>query len=75
MVLFCHCGDRRSLTAFFADLDVEALDFLVEGAQRDVELLGGVGLVPVAALELFDDDAALDVFEDVEEGGVGVVFE
>ena len=40
-----------------------------------MELLGGVGLVAVAALEFLDDDAALDVFEDVEEGGVGVVFE
>ena len=65
----------RSLPALFADLDVEALDFLIEGAERDVELFGGVGLVPVAALELFDDDAALDVFEDVEEGRVGVVLE
>src|ERR1700678_4405874 len=40
-----------------------------------MELLGGVGLVPVAALQLLDDDSPLDVFEDVEEGGVGVVFE
>jgi hypothetical protein len=61
--------------ALFADLDVEALDLLVERGERDAELLGGVGLVPVAALELLDDDAALDVFEDVEERGVGVVLE
>jgi hypothetical protein len=29
-------------------------------------LLGGFSLVPVGALELVDDDAALNVFEDVE---------
>ena len=40
-----------------------------------MELFCGVGLVPVAAFEFLDDDAALDVFEDVEEAGVGVVFE
>jgi hypothetical protein len=55
------------LSAALADLDVEALDLLVEGGQRDVELLCGVGLIPIAALEFLDDDAALDVFEDVEE--------
>ena len=38
-------------------------------------MLGGVGLVPVAAFELVDDDAAFDVFEDVEERGVTVLFE
>src|SRR5271165_447078 len=63
------------LSALFAYLDVEALDFLVERGEWDAELLGGVGLVPVAALQFFDDDAALDIFEDVEERGVGVVFE
>src|SRR5580692_5000654 len=59
-----------SVTAFFADFYVQALDLLVERAERDVELLGGVGLVPVAAFEFLNDDAALDVFEDVEERGV-----
>ena len=66
---------RLLFPALFADFDVEALDLLVEGGERDAELLGGVGLVPVAALELFDDDAALDDFEDVEERGVGIVLE
>ena len=54
------------LSALFANLNVEAFDLLVEGGERDVELLGSVGLVTVTALELFNDDAALDVFEDVE---------
>src|ERR1700739_1474951 len=61
--------------AAFADFYVQALDLLVQRRERDVELLGGVSLVPVAALQFFYDDAALDVFEDVEEGGIGIVFE
>src|ERR1039458_1526543 len=65
----------RLFPALFADLDGEAFDLLVEGRERNAELLGSLSLVAVAALELFDDDAALDVFEDVEERGVGVVFE
>jgi hypothetical protein len=59
----------------FADFDAEAFDFLVERGEGDAELLGGFGLVAVAAFELVDDDAALDVFHDVEEGGVGAVLE
>jgi hypothetical protein len=35
---------------FFADLYVQAFDLLVESGQGDVELFGGVGLVPVVAL-------------------------
>jgi len=56
-------------------LNIQALDFLIQGAERDVELLGGVSLVAVAALQFLCDDAALDIFENVEEGGVGVVFQ
>ena len=41
---------RFLFAAFFADFYVEALDFLVEGGEGDMELLGGVGLVAVAAL-------------------------
>ena len=67
--------DPTLLSALLVNLDIEALDLLVEGGERDAELLGGVGLVSVAAIELFDDDAALDVFENVEERGVGGVFE
>src|SRR5450631_309318 len=40
-----------------------------------MELLRGIRLVPVTALELFNDDAALDIFENVEQAGIGVVFE
>src|SRR5580658_4628027 len=61
--------------ALFADLDIQPLDFLVQRRERDAELFGGVGLVPVAALEFLDDDAALDDFENIEERGVGIVLE
>src|SRR5713101_6884303 len=54
-------------TAAAADIDAEALDFLVERGERDHEALGGFGLVPVGALEHVDDDAALDFVHDLEE--------
>ena len=57
------------------DFDVEALDLLVEGGEGDFEVLGCFGLVPVAALEPVRDDAALDLFHQVEERGVGLVVE
>ena len=57
------------------DLYVEALDLLVESGERDPEVFGGFGLVPVAALETVGDDAALDLLHQVEEGGVGLVVE
>ena len=41
---------RRSIPALFADFDVQSLDLLVERAEWDVELFGGIGLVPIAAL-------------------------
>ena len=40
-----------------------------------MELLGRVGLIPVAALELLDNDAALDVLKDVEQRGVRIMLE
>src|SRR5713226_1987837 len=54
-------------TAAAADINAEALDFLVEGGERDHEALRGFGLVPVGALEHVDDDAALDFVHDLEE--------
>ena len=57
-------GGPPLFAAALADFDVQALDLLVEGRERNAELLGGVGLVPVATLQLLDDDAAFDVFED-----------
>src|ERR1035438_721478 len=64
-----------SVPAALPNLDVQALDLLVQRGERDAELLRGLGLVAVAALQFVDDDAALDVFHDVEERRVGAVLE
>jgi len=55
--------------------DVQPLDLLIQGGKRDVELLGRIGLVPVAALQFLNDDAPLDVFENVEQRSIGIVLE
>ena len=54
--------------ALALDLDVEALDLLVEGREGNLEAFGGVGLAPVVLLELLDDEAALELVQDVEIG-------
>src|SRR5713101_7734298 len=60
-------------TAAAADINAEALDFLVEGGERDHEALRGFGLVPVGALEHVDDDAAFDFVHDLEERRLAAV--
>ena len=71
----CLRGRLDLVSGSLLDLDVESLDLLVEGGEGDSEVFGGFGLVPVAALEAVGDDAALDLFHEVEEAGVGFVFE
>ena len=61
--------------AAFLYLHIEPLDLLVQRAERNLEELGGLGLVPVAAFEAVGNDAALDLFHEVEERGVGAVVE
>jgi hypothetical protein len=68
-------GGGYLVAGTFFYFDVEALDFLVESGERDLEVLGGFGLVPVAALKTVGDDAAFDLFHEVEEGGVGLMVE
>jgi len=68
-------GNRSLLFHALLGLDAEALDLLVKGREGYVKLLSRFCLVPVGALQLVSDDAALDVFENVEERGVGIVFE
>src|ERR1700675_1348848 len=46
-----------------ARLDTEALDLLVWRRKRDLESLGGFGLIPVRALEHVHDDSPLHFFE------------
>ena len=61
-------GTTRPALVFhpLLDLDREPLDLLVERGKRDAELLRRVRLVPLAALQLVDDDAPLDIFQNVE---------
>jgi len=40
-----------------------------------VEAFGGLGLVPVTFLQHIEDDVALAVFDDVEQGGVAAMFQ
>ncbi len=54
-------------TATPADVDAQALDFLIERGERNHEALGGFGLVPSGALKHIDDDAAFDFVHDLEE--------
>ena len=51
---------------------VQPLDLLVQRRQRNLEVLRGLGLVPVAALQPVGDDAPLDLFHQVEEGRIGL---
>ena len=53
-----------------SNLHVQPLDFLVQGGERDVEAVSGLGLVPVALLQHVANDAALAVFDDLEQRGV-----
>ena len=56
--------------ALLADLDIQVLDLLIQGGERDVEAFGGFGLAPTAFLEAALDDAAFVVVDDFEERGV-----
>jgi hypothetical protein len=53
------------IPSLFANLDIEPLDLLIQRRERNAELLGGISLVSVAALQFPDHDAALNVFEDL----------
>ena len=53
--------------ALLLDLNIQAADFLVQRRKRDVKMLRGFRLVPVAAFQHVGDDAPLDVFDNFEE--------
>ncbi len=70
----CACGSEDGTarmplipSALLPDLNIEPLDLLVQRGKRNVEALGGFGLVPVAFFQHVDDHAALAVFNDVEQ--------
>jgi hypothetical protein len=58
------------IPSLFANPDIEPFDLLIQRRERNAELLGGISLVPVAALQFLDKDSALNVFEDLELGSV-----
>src|ERR1700720_4392528 len=60
-------------TATAADVNTEALDFLVECGERNHEALSGFCLVPSGALEHVDNDAAFDFVHDLEKRRVWMV--
>src|SRR4029077_7469390 len=53
------------------DLDIQAADFLIQRGERDFEVLGGLGLVPVAFFQHVGDDAPLHVFHDFKRRRIG----
>src|ERR1019366_4613147 len=56
------------------DLNIQALDFLVQSGEWNAESVGGFGLVPAAFFQHIADDAAFAVFNDFEERGVRALF-
>src|SRR4051794_37719382 len=58
------------LAALLLDLNVQPLDLLVQRGERDAEFLRRLSLVPVAFLQLADDDPALALFHDVKERSI-----
>ena len=58
-------GRKCPAAGFYA----EALDFLIQGGQRNLETFGGFGLIPVGAFEHIHDDAAFNFFQYFEQRG------
>src|SRR5690242_10599965 len=54
-------------TAAAANLDSQALDFLVQSRKRNLEALGRFGLVPICLLEHVYDHPAFNLFHDLKE--------
>src|SRR5271157_4518072 len=65
-------GPPASLPPFvLLDLHVQPLDLLVERRERDAKAVGGFSLAPAAFFQHVADDAALAVFDDLEQRGLG----
>ncbi len=65
-----HLGGFASRLVFL-DVYGEAFDLLIESGEGHAKALGGVGLVPGAFFQHVEDDAALALLHDLEEGSVG----
>src|SRR6266849_7608877 len=67
------CGKGLVATATAADIDSQALDFLIQRGKRDHEAFGGFGLVPAGAFEHVNNDATLDLVHDLKEGRLRMI--
>src|SRR5690348_4791218 len=56
---------------FLADLDVEALDLLIERGERNVQTFGGFGLAPAEVFQTLENGTALEIVHDLEQRRVG----
>src|SRR5215831_21213640 len=68
-----HAGyeiSRRLVPQLLFDLDIEALDFLIQGGERNVEALGGFCLIPTAFFEHVDNDVSLAFFHNIEKRSI-----
>src|SRR3981081_1530259 len=52
---------------FFLDLNIQAADLLIQGRERHMEALGGLGLIPITAFQHVGDDSTLNVLDDLKE--------
>src|SRR5436190_7565159 len=62
------------VSRFFLDLNIQALDFLIEGREGNVETFSGLSLVPAALFEHVHDYVPLAVFHNVKQGSIGTAF-
>src|SRR5579859_6088163 len=68
-------GSRLGFLAPLLHFDAQPLDLLVQRGERHLEFFRRLGLVTFAFLQHVGDDAALDVFHDLEERGVTAMVE
>src|ERR1017187_135465 len=64
------CPTKTSPIGFLADLDIQALDLLVQRAERNTQAFGGFGLAPVALFEPLQDNAPFVVVDNLEKRSV-----
>src|ERR1700719_991539 len=72
--LFSNGGGESFVGATAAaDVNAQALDFLIEGGKRDHEALGGFRLIPGGALQHIDDNPAFDFIHDLEKRRIALI--
>src|SRR5712692_6974459 len=63
------------LPRLLLNLNIQTLDFLIQSGKRHVELLGRIGLVPVAFLQHVNQDVPLAIFHDVEQRSIAAMLQ